>query len=80
MSHITHDLTADFPNEAAKISRLKLEDAHFSRLADDYAAINHAVNRAETRLDVLSSEHEAELRRTRAALKDEIHRYLTKPA
>ena len=37
-----------------------------------YRAVNRAIHRAETRVDVVTEEHEAELRRQRMKLKDGI--------
>ncbi|PLL12545.1 hypothetical protein C0V75_11440 [Tabrizicola sp. TH137] len=76
MSNTPHDLYEDFPEKVQAIHALKAKDAHFARLVDEYHAVNRAVHRAETRLDVLSSEHESELRRTRMKLKDDISRML----
>ncbi|GHC14497.1 MULTISPECIES: YdcH family protein [Gemmobacter] len=72
MSNTPHELAEEFPAEAGKISALKETDAHFARLVDEYHEVNRAVHRAETRVEALSEEHEAELRRKRAALKDQI--------
>ncbi|MDR0810270.1 MAG: DUF465 domain-containing protein [Gemmobacter sp.] len=72
MSNTPHDLLEEFPDEATRISALKEADAHFARLVDEYHEVNRAVHRAETRVEAVSDEHETELRRKRAALKDQI--------
>ncbi|MBD1204383.1 MAG: YdcH family protein [Rhodobacteraceae bacterium] len=76
MSNTPHDLYEDFPEKTDAIHALKASNAHFARLVDEYHAVNRAVHRAETRVDVLSSEHETELRQTRMRLKDDIWRML----
>ena len=76
MSNTPHDLYEDFPEKTDAIHALKATNAHFARLVDEYHAVNRAVHRAETRVDVLSSEHETELRQTRMRLKDDIWRML----
>lgn len=76
MSNTPHDLYEDFPEKTEAIHALKATNAHFARLVDEYHAVNRAVHRAETRVDVLSSEHETELRQTRMRLKDDIWRML----
>ena len=48
MSHTPHELAEDFPEHAAKIHDLRLSDAHFAKLADNYHALNRDVHRAET--------------------------------
>lgn len=72
MSNTPHDLLEEFPAEALRISALKEADAHFARLVEEYHEVNRAVHRAETRVEPASDEHETELRKKRAALKDQI--------
>lgn len=76
MSHTPHELAQDFPAEADRLHKLKTEDTHFARLADEYHDLNRSIHRAEARVEPLSPEYEAELRRKRMALKDQIARML----
>lgn len=77
MTHTPHELQADFPEYAEKISQLKQSDAHFARLADEYHGVNRDVHRAETNVEPVDSLTEQEMRKRRAALKDELYRILT---
>lgn len=72
MSNTPHDLYEDFPDKAEAIHALKATDAHFARMVEEYHEINRAVHRAETRVEVISTEHETELRQKRMKLKDQI--------
>ena len=72
MTHTPHELAEEFPQHAEKLSRLKQEDAHFARLADEYHAINRQVHRAETNVEPMDNLAEETLRKQRAALKDQI--------
>ena len=76
MSHTPHELADDFPGQADRIHALKTANAHFARLVDQYVLINRAVHRAESRIDTLSEEVEAALRRQRLHLKDHIAHHL----
>lgn len=76
MSHTPHELLADFPDKADKISALKQSDAHFAKLYEAYHDVNRAVHRAETGVEPTDEAHEAELRRERMRLKDEIVGFL----
>ncbi|MDX1784700.1 YdcH family protein [Roseovarius sp. ZX-A-9] len=76
MSHTPHELHEEFPDKVAKIAELKQSDAHFARLADEYHEVNRAVHRAETNVEPVDNLAEGELRKKRAALKDEIYRML----
>lgn len=76
MSHTPHELAEEFPQAVDLMHRLKLEDAHFARLAEDYHTLNRAIHRAETQVEPVSESHEVELRRKRMLLKDEIARVL----
>ena len=72
MSHTPHELHEEFPDKAEKISALKQSNAHFAKLADEYHVINRQVHRAETNIEPMDNLAETELRKRRAALKDEI--------
>ncbi|EEE37693.1 hypothetical protein RKLH11_1529 [Rhodobacteraceae bacterium KLH11] len=78
MSHTPHELAEEFPDKVALMSRLKQTDAHFARLADEYHEINRVVHRAETNIEPMEELAEVELRKKRAALKDEIWAILSK--
>lgn len=73
MTHTPHELAADFPEFADRIHELKEADAHFARLMEEYHEINREVHRAETNVEPISDEAETELRKKRAALKDELY-------
>lgn len=76
MSNTPHELAEEFPSEVARMHALKASDAHFARIFDEYHEVNRAVHRAETMAEPVTPEHEAELRRKRMQLKDEISRRL----
>ncbi|MEM9619667.1 MAG: YdcH family protein [Pseudomonadota bacterium] len=78
MAHTPHELAEDFPGQADKIHELKMNDAHFARLADEYHTVNREVHRVETGVEAASQEREEELRKTRMRLKDEIAAILSK--
>lgn len=76
MSHTPHELAEEFPQHLDKMHDLKVSDAHFARLFEAYHDVNRAIHRAETRVEPVSEATEAELRRKRMTLKDEISRIL----
>ena len=76
MSNTPHELSEEFPGQADKIHAMKLADAHFAKLLEQYNEINRAVHRAETRVEAVSDEAETALRQKRMRLKDEIWRAL----
>lgn len=76
MSNTPHTLQEEFPGEAQKITELKVGNARFAKLLEDYDEVNDKVHRAETRLDLITEEEEEGLRRQRSRLKDEIARML----
>ncbi|MFV1465109.1 MULTISPECIES: YdcH family protein [unclassified Phaeobacter] len=78
MSNTPHELAEEFPDKQPQIHALKQSDAHFAKLADSYHAVNRAVHRAETNVEPMSETAEADLRKQRAALKDEIWGLLSK--
>ena len=72
MSHVPHELAEEFPNDVDRIHTLKMEDAHFARLFDDYHTINRAIHSAETNVTPTDDFHMTEMRKQRMILKDEI--------
>ena len=76
MSNTPHELAAEFPEFADKMSALKQSDAHFAKLADTYHEVNRQVHRAETNIEPIEQLAEDQLRKQRAALKDEIYNLL----
>lgn len=76
MSHTPHELAEDFPEYAEQLHQLKTTDAHFRKLADKYHVVNRDVHRAETNVEPSSDSHQTDMRKHRAALKDEIYSYL----
>ena len=77
MAHTPHELHEEFPDHVAKITALKTQDTHFARLAEEYHEVNRAVHRAETNVAPVEELAEVEMRKKRAALKDEIYRMLS---
>ncbi|GHE90230.1 hypothetical protein GCM10016455_08270 [Aliiroseovarius zhejiangensis] len=77
MSHTPHELHEEFPEMVDKMTELKQSDAHFAKLADEYHELNRAVHRAETNVEPTDQFNEEDMRKKRAALKDEIYRRLT---
>ncbi|MFZ7090071.1 YdcH family protein [Primorskyibacter sp. 2E233] len=78
MSHTPHELAEEFPDKVEQMSALKQTDAHFSKLADEYHEINRQVHRAETNVEPMEQLAEEQLRKQRAALKDQIWGMLSK--
>lgn len=72
MSHVPHELADEFPNFKEEIRHLKMSDAHFSRLFDDYHVVNREIHRAEAAGLNISDDHYLELKRQRMTLKDEL--------
>lgn len=72
-----HDLHHEFPGLDARISALKVENAHFKKLADEYDEVNHAVYRIESGAENASDDALTQLRKQRLQLKDELYAMLT---
>ena len=76
MTHTPHELAEEFPDKADRIHELKIADAHFRKIFDEYHDVNRAVHRAETLVDTLEPLPEQDLRKRRMRLKDEIARLI----
>ncbi len=77
MTHTPHELLADLPEHADAILKMKASDPHFARLYEDYHDINRQVHRSETSIEPMSELAEVELRKKRAALKDQLWHMIT---
>ena len=78
MSHVPHELAAEFPELKERIHDLKISDGHFARLFDAYHVINRDVHRAEAAGVNITDEHFEELKKQRMKLKDELYAMLQK--
>ena len=73
MSNIPHEILAEFPEFADKISDLKTNDAHFAKLYDDYYEVNKAIHLAETNVEPTDDANLVQMRKSRMMLKDQIY-------
>lgn len=72
MSHTPHELADEFPQDRDLIHRLKQDDAHFARLAEEYHSVNRTIHRIESETEAASDERMESLKKERLALADEI--------
>ncbi len=73
-----HSLVKELPEMKDKIHQLKMQDAHFARLFDEYHDIDHAVIRIEEGIENTSDEYLEELKKKRLFLKDNLFDLLKK--
>jgi len=78
MTHTPHELAEEFPEFSQKIHDLKISDAHFTKLADEYHTVNRTIHRSETGVEPMGEHAETDLRKRRMVLKDEIAAILNK--
>ena len=72
MTHTPHELAEEFPEHKDRIHDLRLANAHFAKLVDDYHVANREVHRMETRVEPVDEATEQDARKRRMMLKDEI--------
>ncbi len=72
MSHVPHELAEEFPDKTRQLHDLKVSNAHFARLADDYHEVNREIHRIEAGVEPASDDRTTDLRKKRMLLKDEI--------
>jgi uncharacterized protein YdcH (DUF465 family) len=72
MSHTPHELAEEFPDHVNTMHELKMNDAHFARMHDEYHEINRTIHRAEAQVAPMEDLALTELRKKRAFLKDQI--------
>lgn len=76
MSHTPHELIAEFPEHAFKITQLKTSEPHFAKLYEDYHEVNRAIHRAETNIEPTDDITMEKMRKQRMKLKDELYALL----
>jgi uncharacterized protein len=67
-----HDLIHELPEHHDAIHTLKINNAHFARLFDEYHEVDHEVHRIEDNIETPSDEYTNERKAKRLALKDEL--------
>ncbi len=78
MSHVLHDLHAEFPNDNDILHALKLSDGHFRTVSDRYHDINKEIHRIEAEVEPASDERNEELKKQRLKLLDEVATMISK--
>ena len=71
-----HPLAKEFPELREAIHQLKLNDAHFARLAGEYEDVDKAVVRAENGDEHLGDAALEQLKKQRLQLKETLYRQL----
>lgn len=71
-----HPLAAEFPEFKEKIHALKMTNAHFAKLFEEYQDADKAVNRAENGVDHLADATLENLKKIRISLKDQLFQIL----
>ncbi|BAK74907.1 protein of unknown function [Pseudogulbenkiania sp. NH8B] len=69
-----------FPEFRDRISQLKTEDAHFSRLFDKHNALDQQIKNIEAHLEAGSAEDVENLKKEKLKLKDELYQILKNAA
>ena len=77
MSVEHHDLIHEFPQLKARIHELKISNAHFRRLFDEYHELTRKIENMENEVTPVTTRTEEEAKLRRVHLKDELYRLLT---
>lgn len=72
MTHTPHELHSEFPEDAAILHALKINNAHFRTLADSHHDINRQIHRIESGVEAAADDVLEELKKKRLALLDEV--------
>lgn len=71
-----HDLVHELPEYRDRIHELKMHDAHFARLFEEYHEVDHEVHRIESGAENTSDEYLESRKKVRLHLKDQLLRML----
>nr|WP_137677295.1 DUF465 domain-containing protein [Parerythrobacter lutipelagi] len=75
--HTPNELTEIFKRDRDLLTRLKADDAHYVKLADEYHAVNREVHRIESETEAASDERAEALKKQRLGLLDRITAIVT---
>ena len=75
-----HPLVHDFPELRNELQRLRQSDEQFSRLAEEYEALDKRICRIEDGIELLDDVALSALKLNRVAMKDELARQLKRAA
>lgn len=76
MSVEHHDLIHEFPELREKIHELKVSNAHFRHLFDEYHRLTREVENMENEVTPVSTRTEEDAKLRRVHLKDELYQML----
>ena len=77
MSVAHHDLVHEFPALKDRIHELKLGDAHFRSLFEEYHHLTRSVENMENEVTPVATATEEDAKLRRLHLKDELYKMLT---
>jgi uncharacterized protein YdcH (DUF465 family) len=72
-----HDLHHEFPEHEQRIRELKMGNAHFAKLFDNYHEVEHEVRRIEEGVENTSDVYLEGLKKKRLHLKDTLYGMIT---
>lgn len=72
MSHVPHELHDEFPEYEQKLHDLKVSDAHFAKLSDEYHEVNREIHRIESEIEPTSDVYLEDQKKKRLMLLDQI--------
>lgn len=76
MSAVHHDLVSEFPEYKEQIHNLKISNAHFAKLFDEYHIVNREVMRLEAEGVPVDDASFEDVKKQRLHLKDELYNML----
>ena len=76
MDLLNHDIAHEFPEYSEKMRDLKMTDAHFAKLFNEYDEDNHDIKKYELGGAVISDEALEIMKKKRLILKDQIYQRL----
>ena len=76
MLHEKHDLLHELPEHRDRIHELKMSNAQFAKMFDEYHDIDHEIHRIETGIENTSDEYLEGKKKNRLFLIDEMYKMI----
>lgn len=77
-TELHHPLVNEFPEHREAIHQLKMTNAHFRRLFDEYHTLDREIVRIEEQIEPASDARAEELKQKRVRLKDDLYSLIQK--
>lgn len=72
MTHVSHELHDEFPENAEILHKLKVSNPHFAKLAEQHHDLNREIHRIDSGIEAASDARAEDLKKERLSILDQV--------